>query len=38
MPGQVACLRLADTRAVVRKGVLVRPVALRLDAWGGGGP
>jgi hypothetical protein len=36
VPGQVACLRLADTRrAVVRKGVLVRPVALRLDACGG---
>jgi hypothetical protein len=30
--GQVAFLSLADTVAVVRRGVLVRPVALRLDA------
>ena len=30
--GQVTCLGLADTVAVVRKGELVRPVALRLDA------
>jgi hypothetical protein len=35
VPAQVACLKLADTVAVVRKGVLVRPVALRLDACGG---
>jgi hypothetical protein len=33
--GQVACLGLADTIAVVQKGDLVRPVALRLDASGG---
>jgi uncharacterized protein DUF6459 len=32
---QVACLGLADTVAVVQKGELVRPVALRLDASGG---
>jgi hypothetical protein len=29
---QAACLGLADTVAVVHKGDLVRPVALRLDA------
>jgi hypothetical protein len=33
--GQVACLGLADTVAVVWKGDLVRPVALRLDAGAG---
>jgi len=33
--GQVTCLGLADTVAVVHKGDLVRPVALRLDASGG---
>ena len=32
---QVTCLGPADTVAVVRKGDLVRPVALRLDAGGG---
>ena len=32
---QVACLLLADTVAVVWKGDLVRPVALRLDAGAG---
>jgi len=31
----VTFLGLADTVAVVRKGELVRPVALRLDACGG---
>jgi hypothetical protein len=35
VPAQAACLMLADTVAVVRKGDLVRPVALRLDASGG---
>jgi Family of unknown function (DUF6459) len=30
--GQVTCPPLADTVAVVRKGDLVRPIALRLDA------
>jgi hypothetical protein len=34
--GQATCLGLADTPlAVVRKGDVVRPVALRLDASGG---
>jgi hypothetical protein len=33
--GEVACLGLTDTIAVVQKGELVRPVALRLDASGG---
>jgi hypothetical protein len=33
--GQVTFLGLADTVAVVQKGDLVRPVALRLDACGG---
>ena len=33
--GQETCLGLADTVAVVHKGDLVRPVALRLDASGG---
>jgi hypothetical protein len=33
--GQVTCLGLVDTVAVVRKGELVRPVALRLDAGRG---
>jgi hypothetical protein len=28
-------VRVADTMAVVRKGELVRPIALRLDAGGG---
>jgi len=33
--GQVTCFGLAETVAVVRKGDLVRPVALRLDARAG---
>ena len=33
--GHVTCLFLADTVAVVWKGDLVRPVALRLDAGTG---
>jgi hypothetical protein len=35
VPAQAACLGLADTVAVVRKGAVVRPVALRLDASAG---
>jgi hypothetical protein len=33
--GQGRLVRLADTMVVVRRGDLVRPIALRLDAGGG---